>query len=289
MGFEPTSENSAWKLVFKKTSQVGAILLLVLGLAATTFVSYRHLRVLRRLPKIQFAPRQLEAPLSPDELARPGARWVEVKTTPTANPSKPGVNYRNTVESPGTLILQLRDNAVVKDDSAARGPQSYRGILYTLDRSRPGAAPASLISNLDQSGISPSARFAVLQVDQSPWLIWKPIVKETLALASGMLIVILLLIQGGQTVLALLRTPAGSDVGRLDEQRRATSIGRAARVLVAAIAISAIAWGLYESLRTRPVLPVGTIFGFGISAGLILARSVQRHVVSRRPKTVEAY
>jgi hypothetical protein len=241
------------------------------------------------LPKIQFAPRQLEAPLSFDELARPGARWVEVKVTPTTNPSKPGVNYRNTVESPGTLILQLKDGVVVKDDAALRTPQNYRGILYTLNRSRPGAAPASLISNLDQSGISPAARFAVLQVDQSPWLIWKPIVKETVALASGPLIVILLLIQGRQTVLALLRTPAGSGVGRLDEQRRATSIGRAARMLVAAIAIFAIAWALYESLRTRPILPVGTIFGFGICAGLSLAQLVQRHLVSRRLKTVGAY
>lgn len=288
MGSEPAFENGVWKLVFKKTSQVGALLLLVLGLAATTFVSYRHLRVFRQLPKIQFAPRQLEAPLSLDELARPGARWVEVKVTPTTNPTKPGANYRNTVESPGTLILQLKDGAVVKDDAAARTPQNYRGILFTLDRSRRGAAAAPLISNLEESAISPAAGFAVLRVDQSPWLIWKLIVKETVALASGLLIVILLLIQGRQTVLALLGTPAGSDVGRLDEQRRAPSIGRAARVLVAAIAISAIAWALYESLRTRPVLPVGTIFGFGISAGLSLARSVQRHLVGRRLKTVGA-
>src|SRR5260370_7349318 len=156
MGSEPAFANSVWKLVFQKTSQVGAILLLALGLAATTFVSYRHLRVLRRLPKIQLAPRQLEAPLSFDELARPGARWVEVKVTPTTNPSKPGVNYRNTVESPGTLILQLKDGVVVKDDAAVRTPQNYRGILYTLNPSRPGPAPASLITNLAPLRISPT-------------------------------------------------------------------------------------------------------------------------------------
>jgi hypothetical protein len=277
MGPEPTFESGARRL--------GLILLLVLGLAATSFVTYRHFLVLKTLPKIKLSPQPLEAPLSLDDLSRPGFRWVQATVTPSVSSSKTA-RYRNTVESSGTLILQFKDGAAAADSPAISTPRSYRGILYTaLNRSRPGAVSTPLIRDLNEIGISPGARFAVLLVDQSPLFLWKSVIKESIVLVSGMLIAILLLIHCRRAAIALRAgTRWDGPVHDRDQQRRAPSIGRASRVLALAIPLFAIAWAIYSSLRTRPVLPVGTIVGFGISAGLALVAAGYRHLVNRHSR-----
>ncbi len=237
---------------------------LLVGIAASAWVGHRHYLALRGLPKIELSPRSLPLPLTLSELAAAGMRWVEVEATPSGTSSGENNKYREAMESPGSLILQLKRTALAQDNASPGKAQKYRGILYTaLTRYRPDGIPDPLIRELNAAGIRPAPRFAVLLVDESPWLIWKAVLKELGVLLSALLIIALFLIQGIRVFRGPVRRQIHSAVSK--QIHSAT-----ARFIPIAIAASAVAWAIYFSLRTRPVLPIVSILGFGFYAGLRL-------------------
>src|SRR5262249_29570698 len=154
---------------------------------------------------------------------------------------------------PNVLVLQFP-----KEQAVVSRRRAYRGVLYTLlDTYFPQDSSAPpLIRELEASGITPHVRFAVLMVDESPWRIWKPWLKEAGAVISGMLIMVLLLVQ----LIGRTRPLVGS--------------WRVARWGAAG---AAMAWAVYFStMRKTPVLPIGTILAFGLAATLgLIGRSTK--------------
>lgn len=241
-------------------------LLIVLGLITTVYVSYRHYLFFKRLPTIRFTPQQLTLPLQYDELSVAQMRWVEVEATVTPGSSRSPNKYQEVLESEGTLVLQFGDDARQRDP-AATTRRKYRGILYTaINGSKLQSTRDPLIQDLKDSGISPSKRFAVLMVAKSPWLIWEGVVKELGVLASGLVIVTWLLLQLAHLIKALFDpSPTGNQSQRL---RRLALLAMA----------TAVAWTAYVSAQRGPVLPIGSIVGFGIAAGLSQAAVLQRYM-----------
>ena len=237
---------------FKQSLKLMRILLLVVGVAATAFVAHRHFLTLRTLPKIKLAPQLLALPLSLRELTLPGMRWVEVEAS-AAPSSAPATTYRDTLESPQTLILQFRPGA----QPASPRPARYRGILYNAVHRSPARVADPLIQELQSANIKPQPRFAVLMVGESPWLIWKAVFKELGVLLSALVIVVFLLAKAAREV---ANSPPR-------EQQRIVWLQAA----VISAAVASIAWAIYSSFHTRPVLPIGTVLGLGLCAALSLA------------------
>lgn len=238
----------------RRLSQLIVLCLLTVGLTTTGFVTYRHFRILRTLPAIRFSPQPLKLPLSREELSLSGMRWVEVVATPAQGTSQ---TFRDTEESPGSLILHFPQTMILIEPTR---PQRYRGVLYTaIDRSTSASTPP-LIQALRDNQVFPRARFAVLMVDRSPWLLWKAVIKETGVLVSGFLIGVLLMV-----LLARVARPLRSNPVR-------PAWSRASWCMV----ILAVGWAVNSGLLRRgPVLPVETIWGLGLGAALALI-AVQR-------------
>jgi hypothetical protein len=114
-------------------------------------------------------------------------------------------------------------------------------------------------------------------VDESPWFIWKLVIKEASVLISAVLVLSVLLLQSARAVRALFALGPT----RATQAVCASWIQQRGPALVVFVAITAIAWATYLSFRGRPVLPVGTIFGFGVSAGLSLIISFRRSLWKR--------
>jgi hypothetical protein len=237
---------------FEQSLKVTRILLLAVGVAASAFVAYRHFLTLRTLPKIKFSPQQLALPLSLRELTMPGMRWVEVEVSAVPS-SAPSARYRDTLESPQTLILQFGPGA----QRASPRPVKYRGILYNAVHRSAARVVDPLIQELRSANIRPQPRFAVLMVDESPWLIWKAVLKELGVLLSTLVIVVFLL---AKAVREVANSPA----------RRQQPIAWLQAVAISA-SVASIAWAIYSSFHSRPVLPIGTILGLGLCAVLTLA------------------
>jgi len=241
------------KAFFTQGLKLVRLLLLAVGVAASSFVAYRHFLTLRKLPGIKLAPQQLALPLSLRELTLPGMRWVEVEASAAPSLGQ-STAYQDTLESPQTLILQFKPGA--QPDSAR--PTRYRGILYgAIRRSPVGRNADPLIQELKAANIQPQPRFAVLMVGESPWLIWRAIAKELGVLLSALVIVVFIL---SKAVREISNAPAR-------DQRRIVWLK--AGVIPATVA--SIAWVIYSSFHTRPVLPIGTICGFGLCAALSIA------------------
>src|SRR5262249_47568374 len=168
------------RFVMEKAWPLSLTAILAAGLLLTAFATYRHAKTFSRLPRISLEPEQLTLPLSPRDLVVRHTRWVELKASPAIPSLSEKSVYRNTVESPNSLLLRF------KRTPAASQKQTYRGVLVpVLNRTRPGVTPDPFMKEIIDSGIAPMARFAVLLVGESPWQVWLPRIKAIAAIASG--------------------------------------------------------------------------------------------------------
>jgi hypothetical protein len=254
--------------VIKLVRLIFVSLLLVL-FSVASYATYRHWRALPRLPKLSLRPERLPAPLPVADLLRIGIRWVEMEATPASGLPGKKTLYRNTVESPGTLILRFQ-----AEPRVVVGRQSHRGVLYTLQKEGTKLGlPDRLKRDLADSGITPAQRFSVLSVGDSPWPVLMPAVKERLAIASGLLISAFLLIHLLRAVASLFRPVSAAGTPSYDAgPRRLVQ-------LAAALAVCGLGWIVFRSLRSHPVLPLESLLLFGLSAafGLVLTIRFRRH------------
>lgn len=301
----PRYARLAGAVLFAMLKQTALVVTLAFLIIVTIYVAVQHYGFLNRLPSVSWRPVALAAPLAEPDLEGDPVRWVEIEAT--AAPPRAGTasRYRDSVESPGALILQFQA------DPGPAGRRRYRGILQTYGTRRARYRfPEALDQALTKEGITPGKKLAVLAVNRSPWPLIAPRLTEGLVVLGGICLALFLFVRLLLSLKRLLQSitqrpwapPAGgitnlawpnfcarcgqpmatvlkqasveikADLPLCPNCRRQAVVHiRKLRTLAVALAAAALSWGLYRSLRFRPVIPAGSFIALGLSGlcGLI--------------------
>jgi len=275
------------RVFYMRIGQGAAALALLALTFLTAYVTYQHWVFMRRLPPATWRPLPLTAPLSEDVLWGDPVRWVEI--TAAVGPPAPGgpALYRNATESPGALVLHFAA------DPGNPGRRAYRGLLQTYGTRRAKYRyPDALAQTLRAHGITPGRPFAVLSVNQSPWPLWAPQVKEASAVAGGLCIMLFLFFAHVRRVMRLrLPVDRPPSAAAADKDSPSGGPGHSAttnppsfwlRRLAVTASVLALTWLLYRSVCHRPVIPAESLWLGGLSAVLSLAGSFKQWRGHRR-------